>query len=61
MKYAAMLLMLAGFFLVLTALVLFDALALRTVFVLSGCAVEALGMVLSIRTHMMSRKRGVSL
>jgi len=59
-KYAAMLLMLAGFFLVLTALVLFDTLMLRTVFVLSGCAVEALGIVLSVRTHMLSRKRGVT-
>jgi hypothetical protein len=55
MKYAGLLVMPAGFFLSIAALVLFPASASRTAFVLCGLAVEALGLGVAIRGHMQAR------
>jgi hypothetical protein len=57
MKFAGLLVMPAGFFLSLAALVLFPApnAAARTAFVLCGLAVEALGLAVAVRGHMESR------
>ena len=54
MKLAGLLVMPAGFFLSIAALVLFPAsnTAARTAFVLCGLAVEALGLVVAVRGHM---------
>jgi hypothetical protein len=54
MKFAGLLVMPAGFFLAIAALVLFPAAnpAARGGFVLCGLAVEALGLVVSVRGHM---------
>ena len=50
MKLAAMLLLVAGWVIVVAALVLLPATS-RAVFVLAGLAVEILGLVLAIRAH----------
>ena len=55
MKYAGLLVMPAGFFLTVAALVLFPDPALRAAFVLCGLAVEALGLGVAIRGHMPAR------
>ena len=54
MKLAGLLVMPAGFFLSIAALVLFPASnsAARIGFVLCGLAVEALGLVVAVRGHM---------
>ena len=54
MKFAGLLVMPAGFFLAMAALVLFPAsnVGARTAFVLCGLAVEALGLVVAVRGHM---------
>jgi hypothetical protein len=54
MKFAGLLVMPAGFFLSLAALVLFPAsnAAARAAFVLCGIAVEALGLAVAVRGHM---------
>jgi hypothetical protein len=54
MKFAGLLVMPAGFFLSLAALVLFPAAnpGARAAFVLCGLAVEALGLVVAARGHM---------
>jgi hypothetical protein len=52
MKYAGLLVMPAGFFLSIAALLLFPASSLRAVFVLCGIAVEAMGLVVAVRGHM---------
>jgi hypothetical protein len=54
MKFAGLLVMPAGFFLSIAALVLFPAsnAAARGGFVLCGLAVEILGLVVSVRGHM---------
>ena len=52
MKYAGLLVMPAGFFLALAALVLFPAPVSRGAFVLCGIAVEILGLVVAVRGHM---------
>jgi len=54
MKFAGLLVMPAGFFLSIAALVLFPASssAARIAFVLCGLAVEALGLVVAVRGHM---------
>jgi hypothetical protein len=52
MKYAGLLVMPAGFFLTVAALVLFPAPAPRDAFVLGGLAVEILGLVVAVRGHM---------
>jgi hypothetical protein len=56
MKYAGLLVMPAGFFLTIAALILFPASAPRTAFVLSGIAVEAMGLVAAVRGHMQVRE-----
>ncbi len=55
MKYAGLLVMPAGFFVTMAALVLFPAPALRAAFVLCGLAVEGLGLGVAIRGHMEPR------
>ena len=55
MKYAGLLVMPAGFFLSIAALVLFTDPAQRAVFVLCGLAVEALGLGVAVRGHMLAR------
>ena len=55
MKYAGLLVMPAGFFLTIAALVLFPASGLRAVFVVSGIGVEAMGLVAAVRGHMQVR------
>lgn len=55
MRYAGLLLMPAGFFLTLAALVLFPAGAARGAFVACGLIVEGLGLGVAVRGHMMRR------
>jgi hypothetical protein len=45
----------AGFFLTISAIVLFPGAAQRTAFVLCGVAVEAMGLVVAVRGHMQLR------
>jgi len=56
MKLAGFLLLLAGFAIVLAAIVLFPAATPRGWFVFVGIAVELLGLVLVLRSHMELRK-----
>ena len=55
MKYAGLLVMPAGFFLSLAAILLFPASLQRGVFVICGLAVEALGLMVAVRGHMQHR------
>jgi hypothetical protein len=55
MKYAGLLVMPAGFFLTLAALLLFPDPVRRTAFVMCGLAVEAMGLVVAVRGHMPAR------
>ncbi len=55
MKNAGLLVMPAGFFLVVAALSLFDGIAMRSIFVLCGLAVEGMGLFLAVRGHMAAR------
>jgi hypothetical protein len=55
MRYAGLLVMPAGFFLVLAALVLFPDTQRRVAFVLCGLAVEVMGLVVAVRGHMPPR------
>jgi hypothetical protein len=55
MKYAGLLVMPAGLFLAVAALVLFADPTRRAAFVLCGLAVEALGLVVAVRGHMPAR------
>jgi hypothetical protein len=55
MKYAGLLVMPAGFFLAIAALVLFPTPAPRAAFVLCGLAVEVLGLVVAVRGHVEPR------
>jgi hypothetical protein len=56
MKAVGFLMLLAGWFLVLAAIVLFAAPPLRAAFVLAGIAVETLGLILVFRSHLMPRE-----
>lgn len=56
MKALGFLMLLAGWFLVLAAVVLFQAPLPRAAFVLMGLAVEALGLVLAFRSHLIPRE-----
>lgn len=56
MKFVGFLLLPAGWLLALAAIVLFAPLPLRTAFVLAGIAVEALGLILAFRSHLISRE-----
>jgi len=55
MKLVGFLLLLAGWVLVLAAVVLLRAAPARTVFVLAGTGVEALGLALAFRSHLVLR------
>jgi len=56
MKVLGFLMLLAGWFLALAAIVLFAAPPLRASFVLAGIAVEALGLILAFRSHLIPRE-----
>jgi hypothetical protein len=51
MKIASFLLLLAGWFLVLAAIVLLPTPGARGGFIFSGLAVEALGLAMAVRSH----------
>jgi hypothetical protein len=55
MKNAGLLVMPAGFFLTIAAILLYPSSPQRAVFVLCGLAVEAMGLVVSVRGHMQIR------
>lgn len=52
MKYAGLLVMPAGFFLSIAALILYPAPGLRAAFVVCGLAVEGMGLAVAVRGHM---------
>jgi len=56
MQVAGFILLLSGWLLVLSALVLLGAVAQQTIFVLAGIGVELLGLVLIARCHLVRRK-----
>lgn len=56
MKLAGFLLLIAGWALVLSALVLLPAGGPRNAFVAAGLGVEAIGMVLAVRAHLIPAK-----
>lgn len=56
MKVVGFLMLTAGWLLVLAAIVLFAAPSLRGAFVLTGIAVEALGLILAFRSHLIPRE-----
>jgi hypothetical protein len=56
MKIVGLLMLLAGWFLAIAAIVLFASPPLRASFVLAGIAVELLGMVLAFRSHLIPRE-----
>ena len=58
MKYAGLLVMPAGFFLSVAAILLFPPSAQCTAFVLCGLAVEAMGLAVAVRGHMQNRGEG---
>ncbi|HYL37579.1 MAG TPA: hypothetical protein VEV17_16815 [Bryobacteraceae bacterium] len=55
MKLAGFLLLLSGWFLVLAAIVLLPVAPSQSAFALAGFAVEILGLVLAIRSHLARR------
>ena len=55
MKYAGLLVMPAGFFLALAALVMFPDAGRKAAFVLCGLAVEAMGLAVAVRGHIPAR------
>jgi hypothetical protein len=55
MRYAGLLVMPAGFLLSIAAILLFPDPMPRLAFVLSGLAVEAMGLTVAVRGHMESR------
>ncbi len=55
MKYAGLLVMPAGVFLSIAALVLFPGAFERAVFVVCGLAVEGIGLAVAVRGHMPPR------
>jgi hypothetical protein len=56
MKYAGLLVMPAGFFLSIAAILLFPAPAPRAAFVVCGLAVEGMGLAVAVRGHMESHR-----
>jgi hypothetical protein len=56
MKLAGLLVMPAGFFLTIAALILFTEPMQQLGFALSGIAVEALGLGVAVRGHMLERR-----
>lgn len=57
MKIAGLLLLLAGWFLVVAALVLLRAASPQALFMLAGLAVELLGLALLFRSHLIPHRR----
>jgi hypothetical protein len=57
MKFAGLLLMPAGFLLSIAAILLFPPSPARVAFVVCGVAVEAMGLGVAIRGHMMGERR----
>lgn len=55
MRLAGLLVMPAGFFLVVAALLLFPDVTPRLAFIVCGLAVEAMGVTVAVRGHMESR------
>ena len=55
MKLAGLLLLLAGWGIVLAAVALLSSALPRTGFVLAGVGVEALGLILAVRSHLVVR------
>jgi len=55
MKYAGLLVMPAGFFLSIAAIVLFPTSPQRILFLVCGLAVEAMGLLVAVRGHMQLR------
>jgi hypothetical protein len=55
MKYAGLLVMPAGFFLILAAILLFPDPLPRAVFVVCGLAVEGMGLGVAVKGHMEGR------
>jgi len=58
MKFAGLLVMPAGFFLSLAAILLFSSSMQRVTFVLCGLAVQAMGLIVAFRGHMSNRGEG---
>jgi hypothetical protein len=56
MKVMSFLLLLAGWILVLAALVILNSPASRAAFVFAGIAVEALGLAMAFRSHAIPRE-----
>jgi hypothetical protein len=56
MKAVGFLMLLAGWFLVLAAIVLFASAPSRAAFILAGMAVETLGLILVFRSHLIPRE-----
>ncbi len=56
MKFAGLLVMPAGFFLAIAALILFSDSGQRIGFVLSGLAVELLGLGVAVRAHVLAQR-----
>jgi hypothetical protein len=57
MRLVGFLLLLAGWFLVLSAVVLLAAPVSRAAFVFAGIAVEAIGLILVFRSHSIPREK----
>ncbi len=57
LRIAGILLMVAGWILMLAAIIMLNSLPARTAFSLAGLAVEILGLVLLARTHIPKRKK----
>ena len=56
MKFAGLIVMPAGFFLSIAALVLFPTAGPRTAFILCALVVEVVGLVVAVRGHMENRE-----
>jgi hypothetical protein len=56
MKVVGFVMLPAGWFLALAAIVLFASPPLRAAFVLVGIAIEALGLILAFRSHLIPRE-----
>jgi len=58
MKLAGLLLLVAGWAIVVAAVALLPALGVRVGFVLAGIAVELLGLALAVRAHLVLQAEG---
>jgi hypothetical protein len=56
MKILSLVLLVAGWFLVLSAIVLLGSMASRAAFVLTGVGVEAFGLILMFKSHAIPRE-----